>query len=1092
MDAFALIAKITLDSSEYDKNLDKTKNSLSSVASSIGGGLATAAKVGTAAVGAAATAIGVLTKQSIDGYARYEQLVGGSKLMFGSAYDYIADKASNAFKTVQMSQNDYLTQVNGFATGLKTALGGNEMAAAKLADKIVTAEADIVAATGNTQENVQNAFNGIMKNNYTMLDNLGLGINATKEGMQEVIDKTNEWNAANGKATQYNIDNLADCQSALVDYVEMVGMSGYANMEASKTIQGSLASVQSAWSDLITAFSDPEADIGEKIDNLVESGATAFENLMPVIEQALVGIGDFVAQIVPIITEKLPELIEQILPPLIEASMSLVSGLVQALPEIMQGLISAVPTIFESLQTAFEDNASALLDTGANLIDYIAQGFDSADSLIEKGGEVILEFIEGAMDKLPEAIESGTEIINGILEGITSLLPDLIELGGKILAELAEGIMNAMPQIITLAGTIISNLYGTLLDSNSKIFEAGVNLIVKLYEGLANNFPQIASAAIQVIGMFVTTFLTHLPQILETGITLIGKLAAGIIKGLPQIIGSLPQILSAIISWFTSQDWASIGTNIVRGIAGGISSSAGMIVSAAREAALSALNAAKSALGIASPSKEGKKLGKWLVKGIAKGIKDSENEAVKAAEDAANKTLQAARQRLENYKVYRNVDLKAEQTYWNKVRKMLKKGTQARIDADKEYFNAKKTLKQAKKDAKANAKEIATEYKNSYKKVNDELAKDIKKVNDELNEDIKEDNEKWEEERIKATEKATKDIDKIWDSFEKEVKNRGKSIAHSLNLFEGVKYDDKVSKKGLLVNLDEQVTALEKWDMTLDQLGRRIGTDSELFQELAEMGVSALPTLREINDMSNAELNQYMALFEQKNAIAQERARENSEILRQQAQAEQMERETELARELASIDEEHEKYQNERRAKAAETIKELKAEAAQEIKELTAQYKKDLKELAKSLKGQGKPVGKAMIQGITEGLKGSEKILTAASQKAAKEALKAAKKALGIKSPSKEFAEVGKMIDYGMAQGITGNINKVESAMDKLTGATTGSVDVSKTTTGNTMSNNINMNIYGAVGQDVKELAEIVEQRITQSIGVQMRGMAYA
>ena len=144
----------------------------------------------------------------------------------------MAEKARNAYETVQMSQNDYLQQVNGFATGLKTALGGNVQAAAELADKVITAEADVVAATGNTQEAVQNAFNGIMKSNFTMLDNLQLGIAPTKEGFQQLIDKVNEWNAENGEATAYTIDNLADCQAALVDYIEMQGLAGYAANEA--------------------------------------------------------------------------------------------------------------------------------------------------------------------------------------------------------------------------------------------------------------------------------------------------------------------------------------------------------------------------------------------------------------------------------------------------------------------------------------------------------------------------------------------------------------------------------------------------------------------------------------------------------------------------------------------------------------------------------------------------------------------------------------------------------------------------------------------------------------------------------------------
>ena len=111
---------------------------------------------GAATIGAATIKF---TKDSIQAYADYEQLAGGSQLLFGDAYDFVAEKAKKAYSTVQLSQNDYLKQVNGFATGLKTSLGGNSKAAAELADKIVQAEADVVAATGNTQENVQNAFN---------------------------------------------------------------------------------------------------------------------------------------------------------------------------------------------------------------------------------------------------------------------------------------------------------------------------------------------------------------------------------------------------------------------------------------------------------------------------------------------------------------------------------------------------------------------------------------------------------------------------------------------------------------------------------------------------------------------------------------------------------------------------------------------------------------------------------------------------------------------------------------------------------------------------------------------------------------------
>lgn len=211
--------------------------------------------------------------------------------MFGDAYDFVSQKAKNAYKTVQMSQNDYLQQVNGFATGLKSALDGNARAAAELADRIVTAEADVVAATGNTQEAVQNAFNGIMKSNYTMLDNLQIGITPTKQGFQELIDKVNEWNAENGRMTNYTIDNLADCQSALVDYIEMQGLAEYASKESAGTIEGSTASMMAAWENLATGFADETADMETLVGNFVDSVQTAGNNIISTVVRIVTGIG---------------------------------------------------------------------------------------------------------------------------------------------------------------------------------------------------------------------------------------------------------------------------------------------------------------------------------------------------------------------------------------------------------------------------------------------------------------------------------------------------------------------------------------------------------------------------------------------------------------------------------------------------------------------------------------------------------------------------------------------------------------------------------------------------------------------------------
>ena len=337
--------------------------------------------------------------------------------MFGDAYDFVSEKAKNAYSTVQMSQNDYLRQVNGFATGLKTALGGNAQAAAELADKIVNAEADVVAATGASQEMVQNAFNGIMRSNYVMLDNLQLGITPTKEGFQEVIDKVNEWNAANGEATNYVIDNLADAQSALVDYIEMQGLQGYAANEAADTIQGSIASMKAAYDNFITGLGDENADMAELITNLLGSTVTVAENLLPVVERVLENIG-------VVVQEKGPEMIEKFvgyavekLPQVIELGMkmviALVKGLAQNLPQLVTGVLNMAATIIKTLVESIPD----VIEVGKDIVRGVWDGIKAMGSWIK---EKVSGFFGGIVDNVKGVlgIHSPSRVFAGIGENM--------------------------------------------------------------------------------------------------------------------------------------------------------------------------------------------------------------------------------------------------------------------------------------------------------------------------------------------------------------------------------------------------------------------------------------------------------------------------------------------------------------------------------------------------------------------------------------------------------------------------------------------------------------------------------------------------
>ena len=169
---FDLQAIIRLDSDQFENGVKQAEKSGSSLATSLKSGLATAAKVGAAAIGAAATAIGALTTAAVNNYAEYEQLVGGVETLFKNSADTVMGYAENAYKTAGLSANEYMETVTSFSASLLQSLDGDTKAAASAADMAITDMADNAKKMGTSMEMIQNAYQGFAKQNYTMLDNL--------------------------------------------------------------------------------------------------------------------------------------------------------------------------------------------------------------------------------------------------------------------------------------------------------------------------------------------------------------------------------------------------------------------------------------------------------------------------------------------------------------------------------------------------------------------------------------------------------------------------------------------------------------------------------------------------------------------------------------------------------------------------------------------------------------------------------------------------------------------------------------------------------------------------------------------------------
>ena len=177
MNVGEIVYRILGDDTQFNSVMGKVGATASKALSAI-------SKAALAVTGAAAAAVGALAKSAIDGYAEYEQLVGGVETLFKDSADVIKGYADEAYKTAGMSANAYMETVTGFSASLLQGLGGDTAKAAEIANQAVIDMSDNANKMGTDMSLIQNAYQGFAKQNYTMLDNLKLGYGGTQSEWQ--------------------------------------------------------------------------------------------------------------------------------------------------------------------------------------------------------------------------------------------------------------------------------------------------------------------------------------------------------------------------------------------------------------------------------------------------------------------------------------------------------------------------------------------------------------------------------------------------------------------------------------------------------------------------------------------------------------------------------------------------------------------------------------------------------------------------------------------------------------------------------------------------------------------------------------------
>lgn len=527
----------------YVQIIPSAKGIKGSISSLLGGEADSAGKSAGTSVGnrlvstfktvVAAAGLGKALGASLTEGADLQQSIGGIETLFKDSADTVKGYAANAYKTAGLSANQYMETVTSFSASLLQSMGNDTAAAAEKANMALTDMSDNANKMGTNMQDIQNAYQGFAKQNYTMLDNLKLGYGGTKEEMERLLADAQ---AISG--VEYDVSSYADVVDAIHVIQTEMGITGTTAKEASETFSGSMAAMKAAAKNLIGNLSLGE-DIGPSLAALQETTYTFLVgNFFPM-------VGNILSQLPQVIGTALSAAVRAINIAADNADQIVAMG-VELVTGIAEAVIGAIPYLLEAAVNLLAAFGQAILDT-----DWVEVATNLANN------------IRDALDQASgEIFGSDDSIIAALGESITNNLPAILSKGVEIITNLVNGILAAIPGLITTAGELIQQFAGFIVANLPAILDAGAQIIENLGQGIEEALPEIFSALTDTITEAVTSALEFF-GILVDGSTedmeTIKTVVSTVMNSVQTIFSTVLAVVKGVVNTFLSVlkgDWS--------------------------------------------------------------------------------------------------------------------------------------------------------------------------------------------------------------------------------------------------------------------------------------------------------------------------------------------------------------------------------------------------------------------------------------------------------------------------------------------------------------------------------------------------------
>ena len=488
MDLMALVARLTLDKTNYDQGLDDASKGAQSFGDKLKNGLGTAAKVGAAAIAAVGTAAAAATKVLVQ--------QAGEVAAYGDNIDKASQKlgiSAEAYQEWDAVLQHSGTSIDSMGIGMKTLanaaasgaeefqkLGISQQEAASMSREELFSKT-ITALQNVTDENERAAIAQKLFGRSAM--ELGPLLNTSAADTQAMKDRVHELggvmsNEAVKAAAAYQ-DNLQDMQTAI---------SGVKRSIVQEFIPG-LSQLMAAFTDVL-AGDDP----GEALDKAIDSIVGGMNNAL----DKIVSIGE---RIVP----------------------GLVNAIIKAAPKLLDGATQLVWTLGEAI-------------------------IENLPQLVKAGLEIVVMLANSIAQNLPELIPTIVDVVLEIVDILTepSTLGSLVDAAIAIIIALAEGLIDAMPKLIEKAPVIVAQLVAAIITNAPKLLGAAVQLMATFAQGIVQNIFAVINAIGQMWKSIVDSITGFIKSAWDWGKDLINNFTEGIKAFISKPIDAIKGLASKI------------------------------------------------------------------------------------------------------------------------------------------------------------------------------------------------------------------------------------------------------------------------------------------------------------------------------------------------------------------------------------------------------------------------------------------------------------------------------------------------------------------------------------------------------------------